>query len=385
MNNQRSFQSTEHGWLFRGQEVTASYQCLGALPELGSEFAKMALDIKLLGRPFNQLKHQRPEDHTHLLGFAEENQHCEQARALVVLQRAKDLVSTNLSNWRDQLHRCGSDGAAELFDPGQQRLRKLMLLFHCLWIETDKIYAEVYGDQEGWKTPAHRENASLFKRKNRALFADGLPGSSRYSSLYVIPDKHQSAEPSSWKSWRAPFANNTKFNFGGNPYGGHMGKTGRGCFDLTTTQIQKLKENLAEHVEPQWQKLDKVTYEQAGQFRQEHKAINFKLNHLRSGGCRVPGWKDVFEMRKVEIVQRFLSQEGRVAGQSFVLIDGWTGEELRIEDAEVDHVIPLRSCDPSVDPSLDRYDNFVITHRSINFVKSNHTHNKFFQYICSLS
>ncbi len=339
MKNQRSFQSTDHGWLFRGQEVTASYQCLGALPELGSEFAEMALDIELLGRPFDRLKRQRPEDHIHLLGFAEKNQDCEQARALVVLQRAKDLVSTHLSVWRSRLCHSGSEDAAELFDPGQQRLRELMLLFHCLWIETDKIYAEVYGDQEDWKPPAHREHATLFKRKNRALFADGLPG----NPLYVIPDKHQSAERSSWKSWRAPFANNTQFNFGGNPYGGHMGKTGRGCFDLTATQIQKLKENLAEHVEPQWQKLDKVTYEQAGQFRQEHKSISFKLNHLRSGGCRVHGWEDVFDKRKVEIVQRFLAQGGRVAGPSFVLIDGWTGEELRIEDAEVDHITPLRS------------------------------------------
>jgi HNH endonuclease len=382
MNNQRSFQSTEHGWLFRGQEVTASYQCLGALPELGSDFAEMALDIELLGRPFDQLKHQRPEDHTHLLGFAEENQHCEQARALVVLQRAKDLVSTNLSKWRDQLHRCGSDGAAELFDPGQQRLRKLMLLFHCLWIETDKIYAEVYGDQEGWKPPAHRENASLFKRKNRALFADGLPD----SSLYVIPDKHQSAERSSWKSWRAPFDNNTKFNFGGKPYGGHISRTGRGCFDLTAIQIQKLKENLAMHgLKPQWQVLENVTSAQAEQFRLEHKAINSELNHLRSGGCRVYGWEGVFEIRKVEIVQRFLGQGGRVAGSSFVLIDGWTGEDLKIEDAEVDHVIPLYSGKSKGDPALDRYDNFVITHRRINFAKRNRTHDQFFQYICSLS
>jgi hypothetical protein len=381
MNIQRSFQSTERGWLFCGQEVTASYQCLGALPELGSEFAEMALDIELLGRPFDQLKHQRPEDHIYLLGYAEANQQCEQARALIVLQKAKDLVSNNLSNLRKRFCQSGSEDAAEIIDPGQQKLRQLMLVFHCLWIETDKIYAEVYIDQEGWKPPAHRENASLFKRKNRALFADGLPD----NPLYVIPDKHQSAERSSWKSWRAPFANNTKFNFGGNPYGGHMGKTGRGCFDLTVTQIQKLKENLAEHVEPQWQKLDKVTYEQAGQFRQEHKAINFKLNHLRSGGCRVHGWEDVFEKRKVEIVQRFLAQGGRVDGQSFVLIDGWTGEELRIEDAEVDHVIPLRSGDFTIDPSLDRYDNFVITHRSINFAKRNRTHNQFLQYILSLN
>jgi hypothetical protein len=382
MNKQKSFQSTEHGWLFRGQEVTASYQCLGALPELGSEFAEMALDIELLGRPFDQLKRQRPENHTHLLGFAEENQHCEQARSLVVLQRAKDLVSTHLSNWRDQLHHCGYEDVAEIFDPGQQRLRHLMLLFHCLWLETDKIYAEVYCDQEGWKPPAHRENASLFKRKNRALFADGLPG----SSLYVIPDKHQSAERSTWKSWRAPFANNTKFNFGGKPYGGHIGRTGHGCFDLTATQIQRLKENLALHgLKPQWQALENVTCAQAEQFRKEHKAMNFELNHLRSGGCRIHGWEDVFEKRKVEVVQRFLAQGGRVTGQSFVLLDGWTGEELRIEDAEVDHITPLRSGNSTVDPSLDRYDNFVITHRSINFAKRNRTHNQFFQYICSLS
>jgi hypothetical protein len=382
MNNQRSFHSTEHGWLFRGQEVTASYQCLGALPELGSEFAEMALDIELLGRPFDQLKHQRPEDHIYLLGYAETNQQCEQARALVVLQRAKDSVSNNLSNLRKRFCQSGSEDAAEIIDPGQQKLRDLMLVFHCLWIETDKIYAEVYGDQEGWKPPAHRENASLFKRKNRALFADGLSG----SSLYVIPDKHQSAERSSWKSWRAPFANNNKFNFGGKPYGGYIGRTGHGCFELTTVQIQKLKENLALHgLKPQWQNLENVTYAQAEKFRLEHKAINSELNHLRSGGCRVHGWKDVFEKRKVEIVQRFLAQGGRVAGQSFVLIDGWTGEELKIEDAEVDHVVPLCSGESTVDPALDRYDNFVITHRRINFAKSNHTHNQFFQYICSLS